>query len=70
MGCTVSKTDIQVGVTRPWVYCENGQQIDLTKEELKIKREVVSKMSLPELMALMKAEQDGKIKIVVIALLD
>ena len=40
MGCTVSKTDIQVGITRPWVYCDNGQQIDLTKEELKMKREV------------------------------
>ena len=35
------------------------------KTTLKIKRENLSKMSLPELMSLMKAEQDGKVEIVI-----
>lgn len=33
--------------------------------ELKIKKENLSKLSLPELLSLMKAEQDGKVKIII-----
>lgn len=33
------------------------------KTELKLKKEKLSQLSLPELLLLMKAEQDGKIKI-------
>ena len=36
------------------------------KTELKIKEENLSKLSLSDLLLLMKAEQEGKIKIVVI----
>lgn len=36
------------------------------KTELKIKKENLSKLSLPELLSLMKAEQDGKVEIVII----
>ena len=35
------------------------------KSELKISEEALESLSLPELLTLMKAEQDGKIKIVV-----
>lgn len=35
------------------------------KSVLKIKKENLSKLSLPDLLTLMKAEQDGKIKVVV-----
>lgn len=35
------------------------------KSELKISEEALASISLPELLTLMKAEQDGKIKIVV-----
>ena len=35
------------------------------KTELKLKKENLSKLSLPEMLSLMKAEQDGKIKIVI-----
>lgn len=35
------------------------------KTELKIKEENLSKLSLPELLSLMKAEQDGKIEIII-----
>ena len=35
------------------------------KSELKISEEALANLSLPELLTLMKAEQDGKIKIVV-----
>lgn len=36
------------------------------KSELKISEEALASLSLPELLTLMKAEQDGKIKIVVV----
>ena len=36
------------------------------KSELKIKEDALASLSLPELLTLMKAEQDGKIKIVVV----
>ena len=35
------------------------------KTELKIKKENLSKLSLPEMLTIMKAEQDGKIKIII-----
>lgn len=35
------------------------------KTELKIKKENLSKLSMPELLSLMKAEQDGKVEIVI-----
>ena len=40
MGCTTSKTDIQLGSIIPWYYMENGETKDITLEELKRKREV------------------------------
>ena len=35
------------------------------KSELKIKESDLAKLSLPEMLTLMKAEQDGKIKLVI-----
>ena len=35
------------------------------KSVLKIKKENISKLSLPDLLVLMKAEQDGKVKIII-----
>lgn len=35
------------------------------KSELKMTRENLSKLSLPDLLVLMKAEQDNKIKVVI-----
>ena len=35
------------------------------KNELKIKKENLSKLSMPELLSLAKEEQDGKIKIAI-----
>lgn len=40
MGCTTSKTEIQLGNTIPWYYMENGEKKDITLEELNRKREV------------------------------
>ena len=37
------------------------------KTELKITEENLSNLSLPELLTLMKAEQDGKIKVIVVS---
>ena len=36
------------------------------KSDLKISEEALASLSLPELLTLMKAEQDGKIRIVVV----
>lgn len=36
------------------------------KTELVIKKDDLSNLSLPELLMLMKAEQDGKIKIIIV----
>ena len=40
MGCTASRTDIQLGKIDPWVYKENGNQVDISEEDLQKKREV------------------------------
>ena len=40
MGCTASRTDIQHGKIDPWVYKENGSQVDISEEDLQNKREV------------------------------
>lgn len=40
MGCTASRTDIQLGKIDPWVYKENGSQVDISEEDLQKKREV------------------------------
>lgn len=47
------------------MYMNNVLYALCGQTELKIKKENLSKLSLPELLSLMKAEQDGKVKIII-----
>ena len=47
------------------MYMNNVLYALCGQTELKIKKENLSKLSLSELLSLMKAEQDGKVKIII-----
>ena len=62
MGCTVSKTDIQLGKVDPWIYTENGEQVTISEDDLQKKRNVPILLQPSYNRSFGKAKRVGKQK--------